>query len=93
VRFRGDGGARTRAGPLATVWQVVTKVISVPPLSVTFGTARKGSRRASFRPMETIATITTYAAVTCLFALIGIIWRHTERADEAVKLQRHRITD
>jgi hypothetical protein len=44
-------------------------------------------------PMETIATITTYAAVTCLFALIGIIWRHTERADEAVKLQRHRITD
>jgi hypothetical protein len=65
----------------------VTKVIFVPALSVTFGTAAKGPRRASCRPMEAIATITTYAAITCAFALIGIIWRHAERADEAVKLQ------
>jgi hypothetical protein len=42
--------------------------------------------------MEAIATITTYAAVTCVFTLIGIVWRYTERADEAVELQRHRVT-
>jgi hypothetical protein len=35
--------------------------------------------------MEAIATITTYAAITCVFALIGIIWKNVERADEAVK--------
>jgi hypothetical protein len=43
--------------------------------------------------MDAIATIATYAATICVFALIGIIWRHTERADEAVKLQHRRITD
>jgi hypothetical protein len=44
-------------------------------------------------PMETIATITAYAAITCAFALVGIIWRYAERADEAVKPRRCRITD
>ena len=43
--------------------------------------------------MEAIATITTYAAITCAFALIGIIWRHAERADETIKLERCRISD
>jgi hypothetical protein len=28
--------------------------------------------------MEAVATITTYAAVTCVVAFIGIIWRHDE---------------
>jgi hypothetical protein len=65
----------------------------MPALSMTFGTAGKGASRASFRPMETIATITTYAAITCAFALIGILWRHAERADEAAKLQRQRAVD
>jgi hypothetical protein len=37
--------------------------------------------------MEAIATITTYAVITCAFAFIGIIWRHAERADEAVRVQ------
>ncbi len=40
-------------------------------------------------PMEAIATITTCAAVTCVFLLIGIIWSHAERADTtSVKAQR-----
>jgi len=62
-------------------------------ISVTFGTAGKGPGRASFRPMEAIATITTYAAITCVFALIGIIWKYAERTDEAVKHQLGRVTN
>jgi hypothetical protein len=42
--------------------------------------------------MEAIATITTYAAITCVFALIGIIWKYAERRDEAVEHQLGRIT-
>jgi hypothetical protein len=34
-------------------------------------------------PMEFIATITWSASFTCVFALIGIIWKHAERVDEA----------
>jgi len=70
----------------------VTKVISASALSVTFGTSGKGCSRASFPPMDAIATITTYAAITCIVAFIGIIWRNAERADDAAKFQR-RITD
>jgi hypothetical protein len=33
--------------------------------------------------MEAILTIAWLAAATCVFALIGIIWKHAERADEA----------
>lgn len=33
--------------------------------------------------MEVIATITWLASVICVVALIGIIWDHAERADEA----------
>ena len=43
--------------------------------------------------MDAIATITTYAAITCVFLFIGIIWSHAERADAAVKVQRRGITD
>ena len=38
------------------------------------------------RPMEAIATITLIAAATCGFALVGILWRAAERADEAVEM-------
>ena len=76
------------AGPM-------TKVISVPALSVTFGTAGNGPWASKLSPMEAIATVTTYAAITCVFALIGIVWRHAECADEAVKLlrRRHSVRD
>jgi len=43
--------------------------------------------------MEAIATITTYAAITCVFALIGIIWKYAERTDEAAKPQLGRVTN
>jgi hypothetical protein len=33
--------------------------------------------------METIATITWSAAVTCVVALIGITWKHAQPAHEA----------
>jgi len=33
--------------------------------------------------MEAIVTITWSASVTCIVALIGIIWKYAERADEA----------
>jgi hypothetical protein len=33
--------------------------------------------------MEAIATITWLASMTCIVALIGIAWKHAERADEA----------
>jgi hypothetical protein len=35
--------------------------------------------------MEAIATITSLAAATCIFAAIGILWRMAEHADEAVE--------
>ena len=43
--------------------------------------------------MEAIATITLIAAATCGFALVGILWRAAERADESVEtlVQRRRI--
>jgi hypothetical protein len=84
---------RRRIADAAQNARAVTKVISVPVLAVTFGTAGRGQWRASFHPMEAIATITTYAAIACVFALIGIIWRHAERMDEAVNLQRRRSND
>lgn len=59
---------------------------------MTFGTARERPVASKLRPMETIATITTYAAITCVLALIAIIWRHAERTDAAVDHQR-RHTD
>ena len=82
------GGSALPAG-------LMTKVISVPALSVTFGTAGNGPWASKLSPMEAIATVTTYAAITCVFALIGIIWRHAECADEAVKLlrRRHSVRD
>jgi hypothetical protein len=43
--------------------------------------------------MESIATIPIYAAISCGIALVEIIWRHAERTDEAVKLQRSRMTN
>jgi hypothetical protein len=55
---------------------------------MTFGTAGKGRGRASFRPMQAIATITWIASATCVFAFIGILWREAERADEAVATNR-----
>jgi hypothetical protein len=33
--------------------------------------------------MEAIATITWSASMLCIFALIGVIWKYAERADEA----------
>jgi hypothetical protein len=34
--------------------------------------------------MEVIATITSLAAATCIFAVIGLLWRIAECADEAI---------
>ncbi len=48
---------------------------------MTFATAGESVSEVKLRPMEAIATITLYAAITCGFALLGIIWRHAERAD------------
>jgi len=59
----------------------VTKVITYPTFSMTFATAAKGQNAIKLRPMEAIATITLYAAITCGIALVGIIWRHAECAD------------
>jgi len=44
--------------------------------------------------MEAIATITLIAAATCGFALVGILWRAAERADDAVetRVQRRVMT-
>jgi len=61
----------------------LTKVMRPPVLSMTFGTAWKAPGRAHFRPMEAILTITWLASATCVFALIGILWNHAERTDEA----------
>ena len=55
---------------------------------MTFGTAGAEPPRARFPPMEAIATITAYAAIACLLALLGIIWRHAERADEGAEYDR-----
>jgi hypothetical protein len=43
--------------------------------------------------MATIATITSIAAIICGLALIGLLWREAERADEEVEalVQRRRI--
>jgi hypothetical protein len=54
-----------------------------PDPSMTFGTAGWAHGRALFHAMEAIATITCLAAATCAFALIGIVWKHAERADQA----------
>jgi hypothetical protein len=35
--------------------------------------------------METISTIVYIAAITCGLALVGILWREAERADEEAK--------
>ena len=63
-------------------------------LSMTFGTVGKARSRSDFSPMEPIATITLIAAATCGFALVGLLWRAAERADEAVEtlVQRRHIT-
>jgi len=61
----------------------VTEVTHTPVLSMTFDTAGQAHGRAHFRAMEAIATITCLAAATCAFTLIGIIWKHAERADGA----------
>ena len=61
---------------------------------MTFGTVGKARSRSDCGPMEPIATITLIAAATCGFALVGLLWRAAERADEAVEtlVQRKRIT-
>jgi hypothetical protein len=61
---------------------------------MTFGTVGKTPFAIRLRPMEAIATITLIAAATCGFALIGILWRVAERADEAIETptQHRRIT-
>ncbi len=49
---------------------------------MTFDTAGQALRRPHFRPMETISLVIWSAAATCLVALIGILWKYAERADE-----------
>jgi hypothetical protein len=44
--------------------------------------------------MATIATITYLAAITCGLALVGLLWREAEHADEETKtLMLRRIAD
>jgi hypothetical protein len=44
--------------------------------------------------MATIATIVYLAATTCGLALVGLLWREAERADEETKtLMQRRIAD
>jgi hypothetical protein len=44
--------------------------------------------------METISTITYIAAITCGLALVGLLWRVAERADEETEtLMQGRIAD
>jgi hypothetical protein len=50
---------------------------------MTFGTAGKSHMGRTLSPMEAVATITWLASLTCVFALIGIVWNYAERADEA----------
>jgi hypothetical protein len=33
--------------------------------------------------MEAISTVTYLASITCIIALIGILWKFAERMDEA----------
>jgi hypothetical protein len=44
--------------------------------------------------MATISTIAHIAAITCGLALVGLLWREAERADEETKtLMQRRIAD
>jgi hypothetical protein len=52
---------------------------------MTFGTACDDVGRVAFTTMETISTIVYIAAITCGLALVGILWREAERADEEVR--------
>jgi hypothetical protein len=52
---------------------------------VTFGIGGDPAWRVAFTPMEAIATITVLAAMTCVLALVGILWQKAERADQAVE--------
>lgn len=52
---------------------------------MTFGTASEGQWASTLSPMEVIATITSYAAITRALCLVAIFWREAERADETGK--------
>jgi hypothetical protein len=41
--------------------------------------------RIAFTSMETISTIAQIAAITCCLALVALLWRGAERADEETK--------
>lgn len=50
---------------------------------MTLGTVEGETVRVPFALMATIATITSCGAIICGIALIGLLWRVAERADNA----------